>query len=377
MGNSCFQSCSRKTIVIKKQELDVEEIFKNIESENLQKQKSIFNVNKKSIKNRSKSSNNLNVSHYSEEKFDIKSKSNRIQRSQKRFKGNRLEVNDALSPKVRENSFIYKESEENLKNENTLGKKRSKEKKISNKKIRSHIGSKNNLNNIMKLNNENNEEIINSPENKNNISNSFDSVFGENSQIEENKIERKEKDNLIKKFFGEILTCRENVLNYSKKIENYMQLIRREKKEIILEVMQNNFIAKNRLVTGKPAFREAIKHLQYLNEEKINFKRLEFVEDLKIPFPYRDVEKAKNFSFIKKQYEKLKEKFKGKYELTNFHFDISYKNPEISTIMQIVDDSFGSKKRQSNILDKYNKYIGISYGEIGNDRIIIYYVFAK
>lgn len=340
MGNACINTCYKKTIISNKRELDVEDIFKNIQSDN---KKSQFNVNKKTYKSvlPNKSNNKLNSNNFESEDNINSFRGNNGFSS---FNRKPKKMNSKLSLiRKNNNSFRYTNSD------NSRG-------SFDNNKI----SNKNTLNkkHLNELNNSDSENIY---------------------CIDNRKKEKLEKISL--KLVEEINLVRKNCLEYTKKIHKYNNLIVTENDEHYILSRHEDFEAKSCLFRGKIAFEEIIKILEEEYKEMIIknsfLEKLEFVEDLKIPFPYDDMEKSTKYSYIKPKFKELKEKFEGKYDITDYHFDLTYNDPEFSTVMQIVDDNNAKNRRRKNILNKENKYIGINCAEMSKDRIIIYYVFAR
>jgi hypothetical protein len=174
---------------------------------------------------------------------------------------------------------------------------------------------------------------------------------------------------------------RTNCLSYCNKIRSSMKFIENFIDKKYLTFFDENDEFRNfRVLKGVTEFEETINFLQNFNKKLIGKKKLEkldHIDDLKIPFPEFDINLAKDADYIKNNFDIIKEKLKGKYEVTNYHYDITYEDSEISTLMQIVDDNYGNKKRQKNILRRSTKYVGINYGKLEDNLIVVYLVFAK
>ena len=63
--------------------------------------------------------------------------------------------------------------------------------------------------------------------------------------------------------------------------------------------------------------------------------------------------------------------------MVNFHYDIMIPNPELSVMLQVVDDTNSSYQRRNNIFNEDVQYVGISLGKIHNDLLCFYFVFGK
>ncbi len=331
MGNACVKSCKKEVITLKKTELNVEELIKSVEPEEEAKL-SLFNVNKKSSYTLAPKISSRN---FSDEKFTKKRiDSHRKLNSRKNFNL------DVKKNSIKENSFMYFDSDlskGSYENENI------------------EISKKN--------------TFIKKPE------------TSENKNVQEEKeilfLQEEINEKYENLFLEEINYLRQNLWEYSEKIRKYMDYILTEEEDKFILSKHENHPGKSRLYIGEKAFYETIDLLIEKKISKTKLNKLEFIKDLKIPFPNEDIDKSKKISYVKSKFKELKNKLKGKYELTDYHMDITFKDVEFSTVMQIVDDNKGNKKRQKNLLNKENKYIGISCKEINNDRINVYFVFAK
>lgn len=65
------------------------------------------------------------------------------------------------------------------------------------------------------------------------------------------------------------------------------------------------------------------------------------------------------------------------YIITNFHYDISIGNPELSVLLQVVDDTNSKNQRRLNIFSNTTKYIGITVGHLKDGLFCFYFVFGK
>lgn len=177
----------------------------------------------------------------------------------------------------------------------------------------------------------------------------------------------------------EINKLRNNCFNYARRIDYYSKFINKYEGNNCLIIKLEQIFAHIILVKGEPEFKNASLYLKKFYEENPNSKlnKLEEIEELKIPFPEKELDRIKDMRYLDFQVNKLKRKFKDKYEITGYHLDITYKDAEIATVMQIVDDNYGHKKRRRNLLNENSKYVGINIKKLKKDRYAIYYVFAK
>jgi hypothetical protein len=226
---------------------------------------------------------------------------------------------------------------------------KEKEKEKENKPISSYVKKKNNEKMIKKLN-----------------------QFRKKHLIGENLIEM----DFAVEIFIQINTLRNNCLAYTKKIDFFSKFIEEIKGEKFLTLEMNDFISNSILVQGLPAFKEAIKFLEIYYKKYSTLDRLVHINDLKIPFP-NDVKLLIDKNYIHNKAEEIKKKFKGKYEVTGYTYDITFKDAELTTIMQIVDDNYGNKNRRNNLLNKDIKYIGINYKKLNDEQYAVYILLAK
>lgn len=177
----------------------------------------------------------------------------------------------------------------------------------------------------------------------------------------------------------EINLVRLNPVNYTKKIREFMKFIKTDlntqKKYFLL-----NKTTKINLSKGEDAFKECLYYISELGkkikEEGLILNELELKDDLKLPFPIDNPEKCLDKEYIKENILNLKNKLDGNYRLKGFHYDLSTNDPEISTILQIVDDNNSCGKRRSMLLDQNVKYIGINIGKLKDNLYCIYLIFA-
>ena len=231
---------------------------------------------------------------------------------------------------------------------------------------------------------------------KNNLSSFYSNVQSSETKRNRNEeiidsLKKFQKESLIEKVFfvkdfelqmlNQINAIRTKSLAYCKKIYFYSKFIEELSGKKYLYIDQDDDPSIYTLVRGVSAFEETIILLQTLNQkmidEKFQLEKLVHIDELKIPFPNFNINLAKDISYIDSQFEEIKKNLKGKYEVTHHHYDVTYKDADISTLMQLVDDNYCQKRRQRNLLRKQTKYVGINYGNIDNNLIVVYLVFAK
>ncbi len=126
------------------------------------------------------------------------------------------------------------------------------------------------------------------------------------------------------------------------------------------------------LLRGEVAFKEVMEIL----EQKESVPKLEYRKDLVMDVPEGSKEWF-NKEIVNNLFTKKKEELKDKYQNFSFHYDIGTCNPEISTVLQVVDDNVGfNGSRRSNILNENFKYIGIGQAK-DKTKYCFYFVFAN
>ena len=176
-------------------------------------------------------------------------------------------------------------------------------------------------------------------------------------------------DDYSQKMFELINKIRNNPSSYADEIEKSIENIWEEKSKN--NDGKTKIVYKQRvkvaLFRGEIAFIEAAKELRTFD----SISPLEFKNEICIPLP--DIEEdIKNSNYLKEQVKLIRK---------NNNIDVFYKDlikdPEVSALLMIVDDSSKNpgKKRQA-VLDDNFKYIGISSGFIGKT-FIAYFSFSK
>ena len=211
------------------------------------------------------------------------------------------------------------------------------------------------------INNNNSQNFKGQPENcvpiKCEINNTFNSESKDNYQ------------NYSQKMFEIINKIRDNPSLYANEIEKSIINIR---EEISLNKDgKSKIVYKQRLKVslcrGEIAFIEAAKELRELS----SISPLIFKNEICIPLPENE-EDIKNTNYLKEQVKIIR-----KNNNINVFYKDLIKDPEVSALLMIVDDSTKNpgKKRQA-VLDDNFKYIGISSGFIGKS-FVAYFAFSK
>ena len=123
------------------------------------------------------------------------------------------------------------------------------------------------------------------------------------------------------------------------------------------------------LKIGKNLFNSTLDILK--NFEGMN--ELKWSDDLclQISDKFEDITKRETISNLLSEIEEL-----GKFHKIGFYYDIGIKNPIISTVLQIVDDSPFRGNRRNDILNSTFTHIGIT-SKIVDGNICSYFTFGS
>ena len=100
--------------------------------------------------------------------------------------------------------------------------------------------------------------------------------------------------------------------------------------------------------------------------------------ELCLPFPKVNISDCNRESYLTSMLSLKNEELKKcGIEMVNFHYDIMIPNPELSVMLQVVDDTNSSYQRRNNIMSDVIKYVGISFGEVKKGIYCFYLLFAK
>lgn len=206
---------------------------------------------------------------------------------------------------------------------------------------------------------------INSP--KENYFTPINMEIKEEGNSQQNKNQKY--DNYPQKMFELINNIRGNPSSYADEIENSIENIWEEESKNING--KNKIVYKQRvkvaLNRGEIAFKEAAKELREISP----LEPLTFKNEICIPLPEIE-EDIKNANYLKEKVKIIRQN----NNINVFYKDL-IKDPEVSALLMIVDDSIKNpgKKRQA-VLDNNFKYIGISSGFVGKS-FIAYFSFSK
>ena len=237
---------------------------------------------------------------------------------------------------------------------------------VENIQINNILKSKRNLNYLL-------ENEIDFNEKKYSIESNVSSNIGNSTSNNNEKLSYLE--NMREEMFNEINLIRTNPEIIIEKINKYLPFIISIDKEYFIQVDKNNKI---KLKKGKITFEEC---KSYVSKKK-SLQPLILKKELTFPFPGNFNENI-NDDFIKQNYltstlNQIKSNLNEKnIDLVNFHYDIMNSNIELSTLLQVVDDTNFMNQRRNNIFSKSSKYIGINVGKMNNGLYCFYLLFGK
>jgi hypothetical protein len=237
---------------------------------------------------------------------------------------------------------------------------------VENIQINNILKSKRNLNYLL-------ENEIDFNEKKYSIESNVSSNIGNSTSNNNEKLSYLE--NMREEMFNEINLIRNNPEIVIEKINKYLPFIISIDKEFFIQVDKNNKI---KLKKGKITFEEC---KSYVSKKK-SLQPLILKKEFTFPFPGNFNENI-NDDFIKQNYltstlNQIKSNLNEKnLDLVNFHYDIMNSNIELSTLLQVVDDTNFMNQRRNNIFSKSSKYIGINVGKMNNGLYCFYLLFGK
>lgn len=182
---------------------------------------------------------------------------------------------------------------------------------------------------------------------------------------------------LIFQILEQINIIRTNPLSYIDIINKY--------KENIIEKNNKYYLKSNKylntlilLEKGESEFNECIK-LLYLQESlepiELNHK---LKLDVNIPLNNENlsIDYYTSLEFIEKIINNKIKLLEDNFEIIGFHYDKSLNDPELSVVLQLIDDTGNEKSRRKNILNKKVKYVGISALNLKENIYCYYLLFA-
>ena len=174
----------------------------------------------------------------------------------------------------------------------------------------------------------------------------------------------------------QINKARTDPFGYISTIEKYKNCIKTKNEHSYLYINEKKGININ-LYKGIKAFDECINFLRGVAERKKRLSPLVMKEELKIPFPVNSKEKCVDREFIGNVLQFKTEENKGEFNIIDFHYDIGCDDVEVSTMLQIVDDTNSNCQRRKNIFSEKAKFVGISEGSLSDNIKCFYLLFAN
>jgi len=131
-------------------------------------------------------------------------------------------------------------------------------------------------------------------------------------------------------------------------------------------------VPKVALLKGESSFNEFIAYLTTAEKLEPLILKNEIVIK-----PHGKAELQTKKEIIADLFLQKKKELGDKYKLLDFHYDCGTNNPEISSLLQLVDDNNSNKQRRNKILNKDYKYVGIALSKIKANRFCVYVTFAS
>ena len=131
-------------------------------------------------------------------------------------------------------------------------------------------------------------------------------------------------------------------------------------------------VPKTMLLKGAEAF---IEMTEILNKMK-PLPKFEVIKELSIDVPI-DPKDWSNKEIIANLVSKKKEELKEKYSGFSFHYDMGTSIPDVSAVLQLVDDNVGfAGLRRKNILSETQRYVGVGFAK-EKTKYCFYFLFAN
>jgi hypothetical protein len=191
-----------------------------------------------------------------------------------------------------------------------------------------------------------------------------------NTSNKAKSIRRTKSRNFKTSLFELINEARSYPLEFIDRIKEYKAYIKTENNKPFIEIKEK-MLQRINLIKGEAAFDDLIATLHSI----LPLQPYVYKEELEIPIDKENVTKREKLTeLLSKQSKDLADKFKS----FSFHLDSDVKDPELSLILQLVDDSSFKGRRRSNLLSHNFNCIGITTTDISNDnKFYVYLVFAQ
>lgn len=177
-------------------------------------------------------------------------------------------------------------------------------------------------------------------------------------------------DNEIQMFCEEIIKefncARTNPKSYLKKLGYFEQFIKYTNSSIALDYENHKY-----RLSSSNAFEE----LNALLDSITDHSQLELRQELQISIP-EGLSMIKNYDYIANQFVMKKLMLANKYTYFSFHLSRGTLNAQLSSFLQLLDDSSRNRQRRNNILNENFSSIGVSVAQLKEDDFLCYFVFA-
>ena len=165
--------------------------------------------------------------------------------------------------------------------------------------------------------------------------------------------------------------ARSNPVQFTTLVNEYKNLINRDNNNKPFIEIKDKSIQRINLIKGEAAFDDLVASLySILPLPPFNYKN-----ELELSIDKENGSKREKITeLLKKQSQDLS----SEYNSFGFHLDSDAKDPELSLILQLVDDSSFKGLRRKNLLSYNFECIGISHTDLkSSDKFYVYLVFAK
>lgn len=188
--------------------------------------------------------------------------------------------------------------------------------------------------------------------------------------VKKKKKAKKTENNFNLEFLEALNNLRQNPQLFADKVIAAISYIKEEDGKQIFELPNGSKIALNK---GEEAFRDCAEKLR---NNIPNLPPFVLKPELTVPIPEASADWKKN-DLIANALNLVKENNKSSYSDFLFNLDLGVSDPELSVVLQVVDDSNFKGRRSQNLLSKDLKYVGISHASKGKKSFCVYVVFAK
>lgn len=195
---------------------------------------------------------------------------------------------------------------------------------------------------------------------------SFSSEREINTKNKESREDNEKYEKFCKEIVKEFNLVRSDPKSYLKKIGYYEQFMKYSDSSIVLEYENTSYT-----LSSSHAFEELNALLDSIND----ISPLELKQELHISIP-DNPNMIKSYDYIANQFVMKKIVLSNKYTHFSFHLTKGSLNAELSTFLQLLDDSSINRQRRNNILNENYSSIGVSIARVEENSYLCYIVFA-